>query len=179
MPIYKGSSTINLESTTHSHTLSDITDAGTAAASNTGDFEASGAVSTHAAITSGVHGISAFGATLVDDADAATARTTLGLGTAATSNTGDFAATVHTHTLSQITDAGTAAASNTGDFAAASHTHTVSQITDLSDPVTSPSQVLATLTDISAGTITGVVKLTQAEYDDIASPVSTILYVIV
>jgi hypothetical protein len=36
-------------------------------------------VSTHAALTSSVHGISAFGATLVDDADAATARTTLGL----------------------------------------------------------------------------------------------------
>ena len=52
---------------------------GTAATSNTGDFEASGSVSTHAAITSGVHGISAFGATLVDDADAAAARTTLGL----------------------------------------------------------------------------------------------------
>lgn len=36
-------------------------------------------VSTHAALTSSVHGISAFGATLVDDADAATARTTLGV----------------------------------------------------------------------------------------------------
>ena len=36
-------------------------------------------VSTHAALTSGVHGISAFGATLVDDADASTARSTLGL----------------------------------------------------------------------------------------------------
>jgi hypothetical protein len=36
-------------------------------------------VATHAALTSGVHGISAFGATLVDDADAPTARTTLGL----------------------------------------------------------------------------------------------------
>lgn len=76
---------------THSHTLSDITDAGTAAANDTGDFEASGAVSTHAAITSGVHGISTFGASLVDDTDAATARTTLGLGTAATSAAGDFA----------------------------------------------------------------------------------------
>jgi len=32
----------------------------------------------HSATTSGAHGISAFGATLVDDADAATARTTLG-----------------------------------------------------------------------------------------------------
>ena len=52
---------------------------GTAATSATGDFEASGSIATHNAITT-AHGISAFGATLVDDADAAAARTTLGLG---------------------------------------------------------------------------------------------------
>lgn len=39
-------------------------------------------------------GVSAFGATLVDDLDAATARTTLGLGTAATQNTGTTAGTI-------------------------------------------------------------------------------------
>lgn len=38
----------------------------------------------HESLTSLVHGISAFGATLVDDADAAAARTTLGLGSLAT-----------------------------------------------------------------------------------------------
>jgi hypothetical protein len=38
----------------------------------------------HESLTSSVHGISAFGSTLVDDADAATARTTLGLGALAT-----------------------------------------------------------------------------------------------
>jgi hypothetical protein len=47
----------------------------------------------HEALTSAVHGISAFGATLVDDADASAARTTLGLGTAATSASTDFAST--------------------------------------------------------------------------------------
>ena len=45
----------------------------------------------HEALTSSVHGISAFGATLVDDADASAARTTLGLGSAATSASTDFA----------------------------------------------------------------------------------------
>lgn len=56
---------------------------GTAAVENTGAFEASGAVATHAAVTT-THGISTFGATLVDDADAATARTTLGVAAAPT-----------------------------------------------------------------------------------------------
>jgi len=63
---------------------------GSAATSNTSAFESAGSVSTHAALTE-VHGISAFGATLVDDADAAAARTTLGLGTAATTAATDYA----------------------------------------------------------------------------------------
>lgn len=49
----------------------------------------------HAALTSGVHGITAFGASLVDDTTAAAARLTLGLGTGSTLNvaaSGDAAA---------------------------------------------------------------------------------------
>lgn len=52
---------------------------GTAATANTSAFEASGAISTHAAVTSGVHGISAFASTFLDDADAAAVRATLGI----------------------------------------------------------------------------------------------------
>ncbi len=63
---------------------------------HTGVYEVSGAVATHAALTT-VHGISAFGATLVDDADQATARSTLGLGTAATTAATDYATAGHTH----------------------------------------------------------------------------------
>lgn len=40
------------------------------------------------------------------------------------------AAASHTHSLADITDAGTAAASDTGDFAAAEHTHDLGDITD-------------------------------------------------
>lgn len=58
------------------------------------NYEPAGAVATHAALTSGVHGISAFGASMVDDADASAARTTLGLGTAALANTGTSAGNV-------------------------------------------------------------------------------------
>lgn len=64
---------------------------GTAATQASGAFEAAGAIATHAAVTT-THGISAFGATLVDDADAAAARTTLGA-----------AATSHTHPTTDLT----------------------------------------------------------------------------
>jgi hypothetical protein len=70
--------------------LSGLPTLGTAAAQNTGAFEASGAVSTHAALTT-THGISSFGASLVDDANASAAHTTLGLGTAATTAATDYA----------------------------------------------------------------------------------------
>lgn len=59
---------------------------GTAATSNTTAFEASGAIATHAAITSGVHGISAFAATLLDDANASAFITTLFGGATGTGN---------------------------------------------------------------------------------------------
>ncbi|MBK8132601.1 MAG: hypothetical protein IPK48_07760 [Gammaproteobacteria bacterium] len=111
---------------------------GTAAAQDVGDFEAAGAVATHAAITSAVHGISVFGATLVDDADASTARGTLGLGTASTTDSTSYATAAqgvtngdsHDHSggdgaqisysgLSGLPTLGTAAATAITDYAPA------------------------------------------------------------
>lgn len=69
--------------------------------------------------------VSAFGLTLIDDADATTARSTLGLGTAAVSAIGDFAAASHTHTAAAITDfASAVAALITGKADLASPTFT-------------------------------------------------------
>lgn len=67
----------------------------------------------HEALTSSVHGISAFGATLVDDADASAARTTLGLGTAATSASTDFSPAFFS-TVSETTTARTLSDSDNG-----------------------------------------------------------------
>lgn len=96
----------------------------------------------HAALTT-AHGISTFGASLVDDTDAGTARTTLGLGTAATTAATDYAVAAkgvtngdsHDHNggdgaqisyanLSNLPTLGTAAATAATDYATASHNHT-------------------------------------------------------
>jgi len=88
---------IDDSSTSHKFvTASDITNLSNLSGTNTGDQDLSAlatqvSLGNHEALTSLVHGISAFGATLVDDADAATARTTLGLGTAATTASTDYA----------------------------------------------------------------------------------------
>lgn len=84
--------------------------------------------------------ITTAGKALLDDANAAAQRTTLGLGTAAVAATGDFAAASHTHTASEISDstsvglsvltAADAAAVRTAISAAAStHSHAGSDIT--------------------------------------------------
>ena len=76
-------------------------------------------LATHEALTAGAHGISAFGATLIDDANASAARTTLGLGTLATQS-GTFSGTSSgTNTGDQtIILTGDVTGSGTGSFAA-------------------------------------------------------------
>lgn len=93
---------------------------GTAATTATTAYEAAGGIATHAALTT-VHGISTFGATLVDDVDAATARTTLGLGTAATTASTAYATATHTHAASDIAS-GTVATARLGSGTASATT---------------------------------------------------------
>jgi hypothetical protein len=98
---------IDDSSTSHKFvTASDITNLSNLSGTNSGDQDLSAlatqvSLGNHEALTSLVHGISAFGATLVDDADAATARTTLDVDQAGTDNSTDVTlATVPNNYLS-------------------------------------------------------------------------------
>lgn len=110
-----------------------------------------------------------------------TARTNLGLGTAATSASTAFAAASHTHVADDISNAttegktlltavsvtaqraalglGTAALSATGDFATASHTHTATAITDQTNIKTKESMIIA-VSDETTSITTGTAKVT-------------------
>ncbi len=134
--------------------LSGLPTLGTAAAAATGDFEAAGAVSTHN-VTSGVHGISAWGATLVDDANVSAARTTLGLGTAATTASTAYA------TSTQGANADSHAA-NTGNPHSVSKTQvglgSVDNTSDASKPVSTAQQTALNLkANLASPTFTGTV----------------------
>lgn len=74
-------------SSTHTHVIADTTGLQTALDNKLDDSQAS-----------------VFGLSLLDDVDAATARTTLGLGTASTQSSTSFAAASHTHAQSDITN---------------------------------------------------------------------------
>jgi hypothetical protein len=86
---------IDDSSTSHKFvTASDIINLGNLSGTNTGDQDLSAlatqvSLGNHESLTSLVHGISAFGATLVDDTDEATARATLGVDAAGTDNSTD------------------------------------------------------------------------------------------
>ena len=96
--------------------------------------------SANISISATVDGISTFGATLVDDADASAARTTLGLGSAATSASGDFfaASGVSTFGATLVDDADDSAARTTLGLAIGSdvqaYSSNLQSVSNLSGP---------------------------------------------
>jgi hypothetical protein len=133
----------------------------------------------HAALTQ-VHGISAFGASLVDDADAAAARTTLGLGTAAVAATTDFATAASAHDAVTVTDSASIDFTLTGqDITAVAIFGTTSGTVCEGNDARVAGAVQSDPTGVTgADAITNMMSLTQAEYNAIGSPVASTLYVI-
>jgi hypothetical protein len=96
--------------TSHAHAIADVTGLQTALDGKLDDSQAT-----------------VFGLSLLDDADAASARTTLGLGTAATSSASAFAGASHSHAIGDVTGLQTALDGK----AATSHGHAIGDVTGL------------------------------------------------
>lgn len=137
----------------------------------------------HAALTT-AHGLSSFGASLVDDADAATARTTLGLGTAATTASTAYATSGHTH--AQLHDAVTVSDSTSIDLTLTGQQISAAAIFGTTSGTVcqgNDSRVVKAIPSDTTGitgadAITNAVSLTAAEYAAIGSPSASVLYVI-
>ena len=101
------------DTTTKKVTVSNLMTQAPVQTADISGFATTVSLGNHESLTSSVHGISAFGATLVDDADASAARTTLGLGTASTSATTDFSSAFFS-TVTESTTARTLSDSDNG-----------------------------------------------------------------
>lgn len=119
-------------------------------------------------------GVTTVAGSLLDDTSVGAMRTTLGLGTAATSNTGDFAAASHTHGAADIVS-GTLADARIAQSSVTQHqaalTITESQISDLGSYITASStNTLTNKTFDANGTGNSI---TNIEVADIASAAKT------
>ena len=135
-------------------------DKGDVVVSNTG---ATWTIESGAVSTSKLGGdITAAGKALLTDATNTAQRATLGLGTAATSNTGDFAASSHSHAISDVTNL-----QNTlNGKADSAHSHSISDVTGLAATLSTfaPSTHSHPLSQLQAGAATSgqVVRFTDA-----------------
>jgi hypothetical protein len=120
--------------------------------------------------------ISAFGRTLVDDADASTARTTLDAASAGHDHTGTYQPLDADLTTIAAADNGSTLAATTASFTTADESK-LDGIEAGAD-VTDESNVRAAGGVISAD-ITDIVELTQAAYDALGTPDADTLYIIV
>jgi len=135
------------------------------AANSTTSTTSSGTVADGSITTAKLGGdITTAGKALLDDANAAAQRTTLGLGTAATAASTAFASASHTHAMSDVTSLVTTLAGKSdighdhddryytdaetdtllGGKADTSHTHTASAVTDFAEAVDDRVAVLLT-----------------------------------
>lgn len=103
----------------HTHAQGDVTGLTTALAGK--------ADTAHTHTAAQISDSTTVGRALLTAADASAQRTALGLGTAATSASGDFAATNHSHTIANVTGLQSALDGK----AASSHTHAIAEVTNL------------------------------------------------
>jgi len=110
--------------------------------------------------------ISTFGGTLVDDADASAARTTLGLGTAATTASTDYA------TSAQGTKADTA--HGWGNHASAGYLTSFTETNDLTAAVTWANVPSANITQASVTQHQAALSITESQISDLGSYITGI-----
>ncbi len=109
---------------------------------------------------------SAFGLNLIDDIDAAAARTTLGLGSAAVLASATFATSTHTHPLAAITDVAISATNlNTLDDGTSNVLHF--HDTDRARSNHTGSQLAATISDFASATDARILAATIGALSDV------------
>lgn len=122
------------------------------------------ASTTHTHVATDITDSTAAGRNLLTAVDDAAQRMALGLGTAALSNSGDFATASHTHTITNVTGLQTALDGKQplGSYAAAVHTHAMSDVTGLSTALAGKADTAHTH---AMSDVTGLATALAAKFD--------------